>query len=91
MPLQLSDLFEASYKNVAFLSPSTTITGGRKDILHEFPNRDLQNIEDLGLRPRSFTITAIITGDLYIVQRDRLLAKLEEGGTGVLVHPFFGL
>lgn len=90
MPLQLSDLFEASFKNVAFLSPSTTITGGRKDILHEFPNRDLQNIEDLGLRPRSFTITAIIAGDLYIVQRDRLLSKLEEGGTGVLVHPFFG-
>lgn len=91
MPLQLSDLFEASYKNIAFLSPSTTITGGRKDVLHEFPNRDLQNIEDLGLRPRSFNITAIITGDLYIVQRDRLLAKLEEGGTGVLVHPYFGV
>ncbi len=90
MPLQLSDLFTASYKNVAFLSPSTSTTGGRKDIIHEFPNRDLQNIEDLGLRPRSFNITAIITGDLYIVQRDRLLAKLEEGGVGVLVHPYFG-
>ena len=24
------------------------------------------------------------------MQRDRLLGKLEEGGTGVLVHPFFG-
>ncbi len=90
MPLQLSDLFTASYKNVAFLSPSTTTTGGRKDIVHEFPNRDLQNIEDLGLRPRAFNITAIITGDLYTVQRDRLLQKLEQGGTGVLVHPFFG-
>lgn len=90
MPLQLSDLFSASYQSVSFLSPSTTTTGGRKDILHEFPNRDTQNIEDLGLRPRSFNITAVITGDFYTVQRDRLLSKLEGGEEGVLVHPFFG-
>ena len=90
MPLQLSDLFSASYQSVSFLSPSTTTTGGRKDIIHEFPNRDTQNIEDLGLRPRSFNITAIITGDFYTAQRDRILSKLEGGEEGVLVHPFFG-
>ncbi len=89
-PLQLTDLFPASYRGVSFLTSATTTTGGRKDVLHEFPNRDLQNIEDLGLRPRSFSINAVITGDNYIVERNDLLIKLEEGESGVLVHPFFG-
>lgn len=84
------ELQPASYKGVPFLVNITSVTGGRKDVLHEFPNSNIQNIEDLGLRPRVYNITAIIAQPNYIQKRDALLAALEEGGDGVLVHPFYG-
>jgi prophage DNA circulation protein len=88
------DLLPGSYKGVTFLMARHNIAGGRKDVLHAFPNTDRQSVEDLGLLPRTFNVTAIINADTsnenYIPRRDSLLAALEEGGTGVLVHPFFG-
>jgi prophage DNA circulation protein len=86
----LDELYPASYKEADFLIQKATTNGGRKDVLHEFPNSDKQNVEDLGLKPRTYQIEGIISGDNYIRKRDRLLLKIEEGGTGLLVHPFYG-
>lgn len=87
----IDELFPASYKGASFLVTKTVTSGGRKDIRHEFPNSDLQSIEDLGLLPRVYDLTAIINEPFYRVKRMALLRALEEGGSGILIHPFFGI
>lgn len=88
------DVLPGSFKGVPFLISKSSVSGGRKDVLHEFPNSNRQTIEDLGLLPRSFTVKAILNADTdnenYLQRRDALLAALEQGGAGVLVHPLYG-
>lgn len=90
----IDELHEGSYKGVTFLISVSNITGGRKDVLHSFPNSNRQTVEDLGLRPRVYNVTAIINADIhnqnYIQRRDAFLTILEQGGVGTLVHPFYG-
>lgn len=86
----LEELHLAAYKGIKFLMMSSTVTGGRKDIRHSFPNSDKQKIEDLGLAPKVFNVTAIISGDSYIQDRDRFISVLEDNTPGVLIHPWFG-
>lgn len=80
----------AAYKGVGFLMISSRIMGGRKDALYEFPNSDKQVVEDLGLRPRSYTVNAIIPHTAYLDTRDNLLRALDDGKKGPLDHPFYG-
>lgn len=86
----LDELHPATYKGVKFLMKISSVTGGRKSVRHEFPNSDKQTIEDLGLSPRVFNVTAIVSGDNYIQERDRFLSVLEDGQPGILTHPWFG-
>ena len=86
----LDNLQSASYKDADFLVNVMSTSGGRKHIIHEFPNSNIQNVEDLGLKPRSYKINAIINEPNYRFKRDNLLEKLESGGPGVLIHPTFG-
>ena len=90
----LDELHPGSYKGVSFLIASSSIAGGRKDVQHNYPNSNKQTIEDLGLKPRVFTVAAIINADRennnYIQRRDRFLSILEQGGPGTLVHPLYG-
>lgn len=86
----LDQLQLASYKGVSFLINNTSTSGGRKDVKHEFPNSTFQTIEDLGPQQRIYQLTAIINEPDYISKRDNLLRVLEEGGLGILVHPFYG-
>ncbi len=84
------DLSPASYKGAPFLVNRVSTSGGRKTVQHDFPNSNIQTIEDLGLSPREYRISAIIAEPNYIQKRDTLLRALEEGGKGVLIHPFYG-
>ncbi len=77
-------------RNHEILVNSTSTSGGRKDVKHEFPNSTFQTIEDLGARQRIYQIAAIINEPNYINKRDSLLRVLEEGGLGTLIHPFYG-
>ena len=86
----LENLQPASYKGASFLVESASLAGGRKTAKHEFPNSNIQNIEDLGLKPREYRIPAIINEPDYFNKKDALLRALESGGGGVLIHPFFG-
>jgi prophage DNA circulation protein len=79
-----------AYKGVEFLVITSSITGGRKDVLFEFPNSNKQTVEDLGLRPRSYDMQVIIPHENYITIRDSLLRALEDGEKGPLDHPFYG-
>lgn len=90
----IDELPPGSYKGYTFLIASSRMTGGRKDVLHSFPNSDKQTVEDLGLRPRVYEVAAIINSNAknenYVARRNGLLAILEEGGPGTLIHPLYG-
>jgi prophage DNA circulation protein len=80
----------ASFRGVAFSVTSTDGDVGRRNIIHEYPLRDLPNAEDLGRKARTFSIEAFIIGADYMVGRDQLIAALEQSGAGELVHPYRG-
>jgi len=86
----LNQLQEAQYKGAPFLILSARTEGGRKTAIHEFPNSDNREIEDLGLNRKSFSITGIIPDNNYFERRDALISKLESEGPGILVHPWLG-
>jgi len=97
--LRINELHEASYRNAVFFITSTDTAGGRKDAKKEFIDSDLQVIEDLGLKQRIFNMNGTIAarrdnaGEIiisYLNVRNELIAALEKGGTGVLIHPWYG-
>lgn len=82
----------ASFRGVPFFVESAELTSGRRAVVHEFPLRNDPFVEDLGRRARTFRIDGYVIGDNYLVQRDALLAALEdEAGPGELVHPYHGV
>jgi len=86
----LQDLHAASFKGASFLMKSGSTSGGRKTAVHEYPNTDKRFVEDLGELQETFRIDGIIHGENYFADRDALIAALKSGGSGELVHPFFG-
>lgn len=85
-------LIGASFRGVPFFVESSDRSGGRRTVTHEFPLRDDPTIEDLGRRTRSFGVDGYVIGDDYLVERDALLAALEDSaGPGELVHPYYGV
>ena len=88
--MTIEQLHEASFKGVSFPCTVSQTTVGRAQTIHRFINSNKNSIEDQGLEPRVYRLTAVITGTNYQQTRDRLLAKIEEGGKGILIHPFYG-
>ncbi len=81
----------ASFRGVPFFVDASERTGGRRAVVHEFPMRDQPFVDDLGRQARKFPIEGYVVGEDYMVDRDRLLAALEDrAGAGELVHPFYG-
>ncbi len=70
---------------------SSSISGGRKTVTHEFPNQDKRYVEDLGLMNEMIEIQATIPTDSYFFSRNALKAALESEGYGTLIHPFYGI
>lgn len=83
-------ILDGSFKGVPIAIASGEVQGGRKTVTHTFPSRDTQSVEDLGLKPRSYTLELIIRGDDYFGYRNRLLAALESDSPGELIHPMYG-
>lgn len=85
----------ASFRGAAFLVEAADAGVGRRTSVHTFPLRDVPYAEDLGRRPRAFTLKAFVlatpeNGMDYMPARDALIAALEEKGPGLLVHPYLG-
>lgn len=97
--MKASELQPASYKSAHFLVTDTSVSGGRIVATKKFIGTDRQQVEDLGLKLRSFTLNGTIASrrdaigneiQTYREVREALLSALESDGTGVLVHPFYG-
>lgn len=95
-------IIDGSFKGIPIRIDSGSVSGGRKTSKKEFPNRDTQTIEDLGLRPRTYNLQIVIaprttvaggvtnTQQGYFEYRDALIAALEDKGAGELIHPLYG-
>lgn len=80
----------ASFRGIPFDVETGDLSTGRRVQTHEYPGRDVPYTEDLGRASRKITIEAFLVGDDYMERRDQLLAALEQGGSGELVHPWHG-
>lgn len=80
----------ASFRGVAFSVLSTDGNIGRRNAIHEYPLRDRPFAEDLGRKAREFSLEAFVLGADYMAARDKLIAALEQAGSGELVHPYRG-
>lgn len=95
----IEGLLQGSYKGAQFFLESSRREGGRKTLIHTFPNSDTSISEDLGLAPLSFSMRIIVAQNMenrsvllkgYYESRDAMIEKLEDGEEGILVHPFWG-
>jgi prophage DNA circulation protein len=91
-------LMPASFRGALFHVEMGSKESGRRIVLHEFPKNDIPYPEDMGRRPKQFTVRAYIiayplntTEPLY--QRDYRIARnilidaLDAEGPGVLQLP----
>lgn len=101
-----SELRPASYEGIPFAVLSETGTFGRRNVVHEYPNKETSPwIEDLGLQTNVFRISGFLVesslvygGGSVFEQRNRLIKKVQGGtvgntkapGLGNLVHPTYG-
>jgi prophage DNA circulation protein len=87
----IDDLDDASFRGVAFQVEKLTLRGGRRLANHQYPKRDKPKSEDLGSKQRQYTFTAYVIGtDGVFDMRDQLIAALDAGGSGLLIHPTYG-
>lgn len=84
---QLAELRPASYRGARFLIGDVSTDGGRKQVVHEFPNSNRREIDDLGLLNKTYSITGLVTTS---AARDSLIRALDGDGLGELIHPVFG-
>lgn len=80
----------ASFRGVPFEVDAGDFQGGRRGVVHEYPQRDKARPEDLGRAVRRFTLRAFVVGPDYIERANALITALERGGVGTLVHPWLG-
>jgi len=85
-----TQLRPASFRGVPFEVDVGELEAGRRTQVHEYPRRDKPYVEDLGRATRSLSVQAFVIGEDYIERANRLLAALEETGSGTLVHPWLG-
>lgn len=80
----------ASFRGVPFKTTDTDGRFGRRKVVHEYPQRDLPYVEDLGMATKELVINGYVLGDDYLQQREALIKALSEEGPGQLVHPRWG-
>lgn len=81
----------ASLRGVKFEVDSLSIKGGRRNVKHEYPQRDRGYVEDLGLKLRDTPIVGFVIGDDWQTRIESLIAACERGGPARLEHPVFGV
>lgn len=90
MSIRSEKLLPATFRGVPFEVTSGSLKGGRRTVVHEYPQRDNPYVEDLGRATRQVTIEAFVVGDDYIDRGTALLAEIEKPGSGTLIHPWLG-
>jgi prophage DNA circulation protein len=88
---RLTGLLPASWRGISFLVKNEVLAeGGRRIVLHDYPNSNTRFVEDQGELPPKFSITAFVTGADFIDRAEQLERALREKGKGSLSMPTFG-
>ncbi|MGC0155044.1 DNA circularization protein [Chromobacterium vaccinii] len=80
----------ASYRGIPFAVLASDGEFGRRLAEHEYPNRDVLWVEDMGRRGRRINVIGFLVGDDVISQMQQMIAAAEQEGRGELVHPTLG-
>lgn len=80
----------ASFRGVEFGVSTDDKEAGRSTVVHQFPQRDLPYVEDMGAAPSRFVTQAFVLGADFMDRRDKLEQALMQPGPGTLVHPWYG-
>ncbi|GKW40691.1 phage morphogenesis protein [Pectobacterium carotovorum subsp. carotovorum] len=83
-------LQDASFRGVKFDVINARDSAQRDIAQHEYPNMDGADIQDLGLKPHSSQMQAVVWGDDYEPRLQSLLDALRKPGAAELIHPVFG-
>ena len=81
---------QASFRGAAFFVANADSAYGRRVATHEHAQRDVPFNEDMGRKPRGFTVDGYLLGKDYNTARDALIKACEEPGAATLVHPYRG-
>lgn len=80
----------AKFRGLPFVVLGSRGNYGRRNALHEYPNRDTCWVEDMGRQARRITVQGFLVGDDVIARRDAFIKAAESKGDGELVHPTLG-
>jgi len=83
-------LRKASFRGIEFFYSDAEGGFGRRQANHEYPDRDLPYIEDLGRKSREHTIQCYVLEPDHIAKAAKLVEACEKSGPGTLVHPYLG-
>ncbi len=83
-------LRKASFRGVPFFWEDNETEGGRRWVAHEYLDQDDPWFEDMGKKPRGFSVEAYVIGRDYDLARNKLVKALDAAGPGELVHPYLG-
>lgn len=89
------NLRDASFRGVPFKVASTDNGFGRRNVLHQYPMRNIPYVEDLGEDVDEYSVRGYVIQNIdnnfdYFNERDALITALKTSGPGTLVHPFLG-
>lgn len=83
-------LRRATFRGLEFDAVDLSTAAGKRLTVHEYPHRKPHLVEEMGPKPRSFTMRAFICGSNYQDHRDALDSLLSQDGPGELIHPWRG-
>lgn len=84
------DLLPGSIGGLSLYVNAVQTSVGRRTTLRELPFRDTPSHEDLGRKARRFRCDAIVIGDDYLAQKERLIELFESPGPWLFTHPWMG-
>jgi len=88
-------LQKAKFRDATFYVKDVDTGIGRRNIIHQYPNKDDPFLEDLGLDVDEISINGYVIQNYgndfdYFPARNKLMNALKKEGAGTLVHPFLG-
>jgi len=82
--------YAGKFRNALFLLRTDALEFGRNNEVHEYPLAALPWVEDSGPAKNQFQLSVFVTGENFDIERDKLIAAINEPGSGALQLPFYG-
>lgn len=86
----IDTLMQASFRGIEFDCLATRDTLARATVNYAYPYHDGAPVEDQGLNPVNFRITAFLWGHDWKQQLKALITAFKASGPGELIHPIYG-